>query len=98
MRRAFCVVAITVAVGVLGSVSAGAIIGGSLTGSSYSNVGLLLDNGFPQCSGTLVSPTVFLTAAHCVQYDPTQSVTEVTFQSSVAFGSDGREIGAVTIP
>ncbi len=46
-----------------------AITGGSLDGNAHPGVGLLvadLGNGpEPDCSGSLVSPTVFVTAAHC---------------------------------
>jgi hypothetical protein len=46
-----------------------AITGGSLDGAAHPAVGLLLaDRGNgpePDCSGSLVSPTVFVTAAHC---------------------------------
>jgi V8-like Glu-specific endopeptidase len=46
-----------------------AITGGSLDGTAHPAVGLLLadlGNGpEPDCSGSLVSPTVFVTAAHC---------------------------------
>jgi secreted trypsin-like serine protease len=46
-----------------------AITGGSLDGGAHPAVGLLLaDRGNgpePACSGTLVSPTAFLTAGHC---------------------------------
>ena len=46
-----------------------AITGGALDGTAHPAVGLLLaDRGNgpePDCSGALVSPTVFVTAAHC---------------------------------
>ena len=49
--------------------SAGAVTGGDPTGSSHRNVGLigLERDGVARgaCSGTLVAPTVFLTAGHC---------------------------------
>jgi hypothetical protein len=51
--------------------SAGAITNGSLDGNGHPNVGALLapeaysDGSWASCTGTLISPTVFLTAAHC---------------------------------
>jgi hypothetical protein len=62
-----------------------AITGGSFDGNAHPAVGLLVaDLGHgpePDCSGSLVSPTVFVTAAHCtgnlasarvwVSFDPT---------------------------
>lgn len=48
---------------------AAAITYGQFDGNGHPNVGALVgmfDSGtFPYCSGTLISPTVFLTAAHC---------------------------------
>jgi trypsin len=54
-----------------------AIVDGTPTGSSFGSVGALLvdfDNdgkitGLDQdCTGSLISPTIFLTAAHCVEF------------------------------
>jgi Trypsin len=42
----------------------GAITGGQYDGTSHPYVGFA-DNGTTACSGTLLSPTVMLTAAHC---------------------------------
>jgi secreted trypsin-like serine protease len=66
-----------------------AISNGTPTGSAYGNVGALMfdwnangvDGGDQWCTGTLVSPTVFLTAAHCVvtRYTPPGSQFYVTF-------------------
>jgi V8-like Glu-specific endopeptidase len=58
----------------LAPTSPSAIVNGTYTGSAYPSVGgLLLDwnnNGIDgndlYCTGSLISPTVFLTAAHCV--------------------------------
>ena len=68
MRRLIIVTALAV----LAVVSpAAAITGGIPTGQSYGNVGgLVSETQYPDgtwlyCSGTLISPTVFLTAAHC---------------------------------
>jgi trypsin len=51
--------------------SAGAIVSGQLDENRHPNVGALLapqaysDGTWATCSGSLISPTVFLTAAHC---------------------------------
>lgn len=61
---------------------AAAITYGNLDGNRHPNVGALVGtfNGstYPYCSGTLISPTVFLTAAHC---DIGTSTVYVTFDS-----------------
>src|SRR5215203_999768 len=50
---------------------AGAVVYGEPDGNRHPNVGALLapqaysDGTWASCSGTLISPTVFLTAAHC---------------------------------
>ena len=54
----------------LGAGSAAAITNGDLDGNGHPHVGLMvaqLADGTPlwRCSGTLVSPTLFLTAGHC---------------------------------
>lgn len=65
---AACVVAATAAAG-----AALAITNGGLDGNGHPEVGALLapqaysDGTWVTCSGTLISPTVFLTAAHCDQ-------------------------------
>ncbi len=68
-----------------------AITGGSVDGSAHSAVGLLVvDAGSglrPQCSGTLVSPTVFLTAAHCTAGLPSSRVW-VAFNSAYTPSSE----------
>jgi len=69
---------------------AGAITYGSPDGGGHPEVGALLapvaysDGTWETCSGTLISPTVFLTAAHC---DQGVSRVAVTFESSYVAGS-----------
>src|SRR3954454_20957612 len=64
---------------------AGAITYGAPDGSSHPEVGALLaqqaysDGTWAECTGTLISPTVFLTAAHC---DEGVSRVAVTFDST----------------
>jgi V8-like Glu-specific endopeptidase len=71
-----------------------AIVNGQNTGSLYPNVGALLfdwdkngviDGNDEDCTGSLVSPTVFLTAAHCVYPD---AVIPAGTQFYVSFAPD----------
>src|SRR5687768_10571845 len=61
--------------------TAGAITNGTLDGNRHPNVGALLapeeysDGTWASCTGTLISPTVFLTAAHCDWGVPRLAVT-----------------------
>jgi hypothetical protein len=65
--------------------TAGAITNGMPDGSAHPEVGALLaphaysDGTWETCTGTLISPTVFLTAAHC---DQGVSRVAVTFDSN----------------
>ena len=68
------------------------IINGTPTGSSFGNVGALMVDfdgngkieGLDQdCTGSLISPTVFLTAAHCVEFLPAGYPVYVTFDPTL---------------
>jgi hypothetical protein len=67
-----------------------AITGGSPDGTAHPAVGLLLaDRGNgpePDCSGSLVSPAVFVTAAHCTG-DLSSSRVWVSFDSTYVAGA-----------
>lgn len=67
MRKIACSLALAVAVAATGS----AITYGTPDGNAHPNVGLFVmkigQSYYALCSGTLVSPTVFLTAGHCTE-------------------------------
>jgi len=75
---------------------ASGITNGSPHGSRHPEVGALLaqqaysDGAWATCSGTLISPTVFLTAAHC---DEGVSRVAVTFDSSYVYPKGATFVG-----
>jgi hypothetical protein len=62
---------------------AGAITGGQPDGDGHPYSAMLLVPGVGVCSGTLIAPTVVLTAGHCTSFFGTQEVW-VTFDSEAA--------------
>jgi hypothetical protein len=83
------------------------IVNGSPTGSSYASVGALLfdydangrlDGNDQWCTGSLISPTVFLTAAHCIvtPCTPRGSQFHVTFASDL-YARNIRTIAATSV-
>ena len=95
---------------------ASAITNGEPDGNGHPNVGgLVADEAYPDgtwiyCSGTLISPTVFLTAAHCAEdgqdvrvtfdsaYQPGDKVYSGTFYADPAYNqstSDYHDIAVV---
>ena len=92
MRRSFLAalaVACLAAAGVNAATPALAITNGGPDGNGHPNVGGLVasapysDGTWIYCSGTLISPTVFVTAAHC---DEGTSRVRVTFSSAYQDG------------
>src|SRR5688500_8797736 len=67
------------------------IVNGEPTGSRFGNVGALLVDFVPRgitgddlvCTGSLISPTVFLTAAHCVAWLPAGHQVYVSFDDNL---------------
>src|SRR5437773_5099417 len=85
-RRLLLLVAGTVSAGICAVVPAGAITNGQLDGTAHPSVGVMVvDFGAGAqrlCSGELISPTQFLTAAHCTAFlvaDPSVQLDGVTF-------------------
>jgi trypsin len=89
--------------------SAGAITFGQLDGNTHPNVGGLFADWDPMvpgpdflCTGTLISPTVFLTASHCTAFltsvgvDPDEVF--VSFDSDVANDDGSFRTGAQQLP
>jgi secreted trypsin-like serine protease len=89
LRRTFAVVLLAAGSLLLVIVTADAITFGQPDGNGHPNVGGLVypqqfsDGTWLYCSGTLISPTVFLTAAHC---DIGSSRVTVTFDAAYQDG------------
>ncbi len=87
LRRALVAAcaAVVASVGLVAA-PAHAITGGSPDGNAHPNVGVLVfyesDGGRYRCTGTLIEPTVILTAAHCTA--DTVGKTLVSFASTIA--------------
>jgi secreted trypsin-like serine protease len=86
MRR--LILAATMLAALISAAPAAAITNGSPDGNHHPNVGGLVapeaysDGTWIYCSGTLISPTVFLTAAHCAEGDRVR----VTFDTAYVDG------------
>src|SRR3954447_23421003 len=117
MRR-FALAAASVVAALMAPATAGAITYGSPGGDAPPSVGGLVsatqygDGTWLYCSGTLISPTVFLTAAHCAEGDRVGVTFDPAYQQgdTVYYGSwhadpryrkaqsDPHDIAVVTFP
>jgi hypothetical protein len=104
MRRAAVLLATMMLAVVLASGAAQAIINGQPDVNRHPYVGMVYsDEG--RCSGTLISPTVVLTAGHCIQARLTEGTSEeelpvyVTFEQNADRDPDDAYVGTpVTHP
>jgi secreted trypsin-like serine protease len=117
VRRLLVTAAVLAAV-VLPAAPAGAITNGSADGNAHPDVGGLVsptqysDGTWLYCSGTLISPTVFLTAAHCGEdgervgvtfdtaYEAGDKVHRGTFEANPLYpgnSSDSQDIAVVVL-
>ena len=89
-------VAVAIGIGLLvtAALPATAITGGKEDlGNKYSNVGMLVfyqPDGRFRCSGTLIAPRVFLTAAHCTFQDVGKVI--VTFDPLISRDEEEAEV------
>jgi hypothetical protein len=89
MRRAVLLLTLMALAILAASGVAGAIINGQPDGSRHSYVGMVY-NREALCSGTLISPTAFLTAGHCTSFlRRGGSQVYVTFESQADFDPQG---------
>lgn len=89
MRRTFIVSLLVLAALLLLAGPVAAITDGELDGSGHPYVGLMVAkdaSGAPlwRCSGTLLSPTIFLTAGHCTEAPAARA--EIWFDADVQSG------------
>ncbi len=88
MRRAVVLLATMALAVVLAGGAAQAIINGQPDRDRHPYVGMV-HNDQTLCSGTLISPTVFLTASHCTEvFEEGGSQVWVTFESRADFDPD----------
>lgn len=88
MKRSLRFVALAIALATASP--AAAVTNGAPDGNGHPSVGALVVDvpgagTVPVCSGTLISPTVFLTAAHCTAWLPSAGIGQVsvTFDSTL---------------
>ena len=97
-KKLFAVFAVLV-IALTAVVPAGAITGGQPDGDMHPYSGLVLVPGISFCSGTLIAPTVVLTAGHCTDFfsNPGEDIGTieevwVTFDSEASVNLDTWEI------
>jgi secreted trypsin-like serine protease len=102
VRRSLLIVLLAVAALLLPAATANAITFGQPDGNRHPNVGALVadwDEESPGpdvfCSGTLIAPTVFLTAAHCIASLEARGITEVWVTFAADYDEDAASPGGL---
>jgi secreted trypsin-like serine protease len=95
VRKGFTVVLLVLMTLALTVGTARAITFGQPDGTRHPNVGALLADYDPDspgpdivCSGTLIAPTVFLTAAHCTAFLESEEITQVWVTFAPTYDED----------
>jgi hypothetical protein len=94
LRRYMALVALLAAVLVLGAVPAGAVTGNFVADNVHTYVGLIAfydkDDVFThRCSGSLITPSAFLTAGHCTDAATGATHARLWFQQDAGAAFDG---------
>jgi secreted trypsin-like serine protease len=95
MRRTLLLLTTMALAVLLASGMAQAVINGQPDGNRHPYVGAVFTTApFPLCSGTLISPRVFLTAGHCTAaFEQARSRTYVTFETQTDYTPEGAYAG-----
>jgi secreted trypsin-like serine protease len=102
VRRNLLIVLLAGAALLLPAVTANAITFGQPDGNRHPNVGALLADWDPDspgpdilCSGTLIAPTVFLTAAHCTAFLEGEGISQVWVTFAPAYDEDSTSLAGL---
>jgi secreted trypsin-like serine protease len=103
IRKGLIVVVLAVASLVMSIGPAGAITFGQPDGNRHPNVGALLADYDPDspgpdivCSGTLIAPKVFLTAAHCTAFLESEGISQVWVTFAPAYDEDSTSLAGLS--
>jgi secreted trypsin-like serine protease len=101
-RKGLTVILLAVASLLLSVGPASAITFGQPDGNQHPNVGALLADWDPDspgpdilCSGTLIAPKVFLTAAHCTAFLESEGITQVWVTFAPAYDEDSTSLAGL---
>jgi hypothetical protein len=101
-RRLSALVVVVLGALAVGALPAAGITFGTLDGNLHPNTGALVADWDPDspgpdvlCTGTLISPTVFLTAGHCTDFLETEGITQAWVTFAPAYDEDAASPGGL---